>query len=147
MNTIGSYVLVAVLSAGSAWSINGWRLEKQIAQIERDQAIAAESASETARLKERALNKKVEDARNEATKRETKLRADAGRARSESDGLRGDLAELRRQLPELTADACRVRADTLAELFGSCSEEYRSVAEKAQRHASDVQTLMDGWPK
>lgn len=136
-------LVALVLLAGSHWKAyrageNTVKAEWQTAQIEFDRA---------ARAKEQAIVKQLENARNEATKRETKLRADAGRARSESDGLRGDLAELRRQLPELDADACRVRADTLADVFNQCATRYSELAEKADRHASDAKTLMDGWPK
>lgn len=137
----------AAFAFGAGWSVNGWRLGQQIAKIERDQAAVADAASETARLKERAWNKQLEDARNEATKRETAIRADAAAARQSADGLRGDLAELRRQLPELAADACRQRADTLADVLSQCAADYRGMAETADRLASDRKTLMDAWPK
>lgn len=114
------------------------RVEWQSERIEFDKA---------ARAKEQTYTKQLEEARNEATKREAKLRTDAAVARRSADGLRGDLEELRRQLPDLAADACRQRADTLAELFGSCTEDYRGLAETADRLNSDRQTLMDAWPK
>jgi hypothetical protein len=118
-----------------------WNKDK-LAQAEADAA-----ANETYRLKERAMSKQVEEARNAATIRETALRRDADGARLAADGLRDDLADLRRQLPQLAADACRQRADTLAELFQQCEGNYRGLAEKADRHVSDVQTLRDGWPR
>lgn len=140
--------IVALLAAGAVgWMLNGWRLGQQIAKIERGQAAAAEIASETARLKERAWNKQLEDSRNESTKREATIRAGAAAARNAADGLRNDLAELQRQLPELAADACRQRADTLTVILNECQGNYREMAGKAERHASDVQTLMDGWPR
>jgi chromosome segregation ATPase len=102
---------------------------------------------ESARLAERAHAKQLEDARNEAAKRETTIRRDANNARTAAGGLRNDLDELKRQLPSLAAEACHQRADTLANLLGRCESQYRGVAERADRHANDVQTLSDGWPK
>jgi uncharacterized protein YgfB (UPF0149 family) len=141
-------LLAGVAVAFSAgWLVNGWRLGEQIAHIETEQAQAELSAALAAGIKEAEWTKNLEDARNAATKREQTLRRAAAGARDVSDGLRADLAELRRQLPDLAAEAVRQRADTLAELFNQCQEDYRSVAEKADRHASDVQTLEQGWPR
>lgn len=155
MNSLSMRPLVLVVALASAaafggwaaWSVNGWRLGEQITALERDQALTAEAASETARFKERAWSKQLEEARNAATKREATLRADAAAARGAVDGLRGDLAELRRTLPDLAADACRQRADALADVFGQCAARYSELAEKADRLVSDRQSLMDGWPQ
>lgn len=146
---IRAAILLAVLAGafGAGWAAQGWRLGKKMAAMERDQAEAVAIANETARLKERAMTKKVEGARNEAAKRETGLRRDADASRRATDSLRGELAELRRQLPNLAADACHQRADTLGKLLGACAEEYQSMAERADRHVNDEQTLMDSWPK
>ncbi|KIF80767.1 DUF2514 family protein [Noviherbaspirillum autotrophicum] len=151
MNSLALRILAQLVGAGFAfgvgWYVNGWRLGQQIAKIERDQVEAAATASETARLKERAWNKQLEDARNEATKREATIRADAAAAHNAADGLRGDIADLRRQLPELAADACRQRADTLADVLSQCTARYSGMAETADRLVNDRQTLIDAWPK
>lgn len=151
MNTITLRILAVLAGAAIAfcagWSVNGWRIGQHIAKIERDQVAAAEAASETARLKERAWNNQLENARNAATKRETVLRADAAAAHQSADGLRSDLAEIRRQLPKLAADACRQRADAIADVLGQCTARYSDLAETADRLFSDRQTLIDAWPK
>lgn len=140
------YIIVAAAAFIFGWLTNGWRLNARIAEMERDQAVAAEAASEVARLKERAWSKQLEEARNAATKRETTLRADATAARGAAAGLRDDLAELRRQLPSLAAEACRQRADALADVFGQCTARYSELAEKADRHANDARGLSEAWP-
>ena len=112
-----------------------------------DQARAELSAALDAGIRTAELVKQVEDARNDVVKREQVLRRDAAGARQSADGLSDELAELRRRLPKLTADACRQRADALADVFGQCAAEYRSLAETADRLASDRQTLMEAWPK
>lgn len=137
--------LAASFAAG--WSWNGSRHDAEIAEMRAENARRNADAQAQARTKEQALTKQLNEARNEATKRETILRADADRAHKSAGGLRDELAELRSRLPELSADACRERADTIAELFGQCSEHYRSLAEAADRIESERQELIDAWPK
>jgi hypothetical protein len=61
--------------------------------------------------------------------------------------LRDEIAALRRDLPGLADDAVRERADSLGASLADCSREYTGVAVAADRHASDVKTLIDAWPK
>lgn len=109
------------------------------------QQAAALASEETAR-NFRAITTKYEGALNAATKRETKLRADAAAALRTIDGLRGTLHEFRASLPNASTAALIARADTAAELLGACADEYRSVAEAADGHAADLRTLVEAWP-
>lgn len=144
---ITGLLLSLLLGFGAGWKVQAWRHGEQMAKIERDQAAAAETASESARLKERSWNQQLTEARNEATKRETKIRADGDTARRSADGLRNEITTIRRQLPELASDAARQRADAIGGLLADCAEVYRGVAESADRLAKDRQTLMQSWPK
>lgn len=144
---IAAVLAGAALAFGAGWKVNGWRMGEQIAEMQREQIAAVSSQNEVYRLKERAMNKKVEDARNEAIQREARIRSAAAGARNAADSLRDELADLRRRIPSLTGEALRERADTLAELFGACTAEYREMAEAADRHASDAKTLSDAWPE
>lgn len=142
-------VVAVALSASFAagWSWNGSRHDAEIANIRQADAAAALAAEQTARVKEQSLAKQLNEARNAATKRETQLRADAGRARNAADGLRDDLAAIRSSLPSLADDAVRQYADTAAELLSECSGDYQRMAEAADRHANEKQELIDAWPK
>lgn len=137
----------AAIAFGSGWIANGWRLGQQIERMHAEQARAELSAALDGGIRTAELTKQVEDARNDAIKREQDLRRSAAGSRAAADGLRDELAELRRSLPSLAADACRQRADTLAEILGQCTARYSELGEKADRHASDAKTLMDAWPK
>ncbi|WP_136420400.1 DUF2514 family protein [Herbaspirillum sp. ST 5-3] len=142
--------VVAVLLAGSHWKAyvmggDAVRVEWQADKMAQADATAA--INESYRLKERAMSKQLEEARNEATKRETAIRTDADRARKSADSLRDELASIREQLPSLAVDAVRQRADTLARVLDECQQDYRGMAETADRLESDRQTLMDAWPK
>ena len=139
-------LLGAAIAATSAWSIQGWRLGGQISAIQAQHAAERAQAQADTRAKEIAFNQKLQDAQNEATKRETKLRADAAAARRTADGLRGTLYDFRASLPNASTSALIARADTAAELLGACVSEYRGVAEAADRHAGDALMLQQAWP-
>lgn len=142
-------IAITLLSASfcAGWAVNGWRYGEKIATIRQEQAQAQADFTAQARAKEQSLTKQLNKARNEATKRETILRADAGRARTQSDGLRDELAAIRRKLPSLAEQAVRQYADAASVVFGECTAEYTALAEVAGRIDSDRQTLMDAWPK
>lgn len=143
---VATFLAGIALAAASTWHVQAWRYDAQIADIKAAQAQALALASEEAARNFRAITTKYEGALNDATKRETKLRADAAAARRTADGLRGTLYEFRASLPNASTSALIARADTAAELFGACVNEYRSVAESADRHASDAVTLIEAWP-
>lgn len=136
----------AILAGVLAWQVQAWRYDAQIAGIKAQHATQSAKAQADTRAAELAFNQRLQDAQNAATKRETKLRADAAVARRTADGLRGTLYEFRASLPNASASAIIARADTAAELLGACVSEYRGVAEAADRHAADAVMLMDAWP-
>lgn len=138
-------VLLAIFASG--WSHGAgavqakWDAEKVVMQ---QQAHAAELAS---RAKEQSLMTKLTEAKNAATIREQKIRADADAARAASGGLRDTIAALRGELSKATAEACRSTADAALAVFGECQARYGAVAEAADRHASDASLYLDAWPE
>lgn len=136
----------AVIAGALAWQTQAWRYDAQLSKLHAQHAAESAKAQEDTRTKELAFNQKLQDAQNEATKRETKLRADAAAARRTADGLRGTLYEFRASLPNASTSALIARADTAAELLGACVSEYRGVAEAADRHAGDALMLLQAWP-
>lgn len=121
--------------------------DQREATVRAEYTAAALTATQAARTREQDLQTKVKEAIHAAKTRETKLAADAGRARSESERLRGDLASIRRDLPSLADDAVRRYADSASVVFDQCVREYQSVAADADRLASERQTMMAAWPK
>lgn len=108
---------------------------------------AALNAEQAVRAKEQSMNQKVQEAQNAAIEREKKLRADYAAAHAVALGLRDTVAALRGELAAASPEACRVTADTALAVFGECADRYQRVAEAADRHASDVETLSDAWPE
>ena len=117
------------------------------ATVRAEYTAAALVASEAARAKESAWQTQLQKAQDEATKRQTKLAADAAAARAASDSLRDDLAVVRAGLPALTREAVDRYADTASLVFLECVREYQGLAKAADGHAGDQQTLDGGWPK
>jgi hypothetical protein len=136
----------AVIAGVLAWNVQAWRYDAHISKINAHHASESAKAEANARAQEASFNQQLQDAQNAATKRETKLRADADAARRTVDGLRGTLYQFRASLPSASSTALIARADTAAELLGTCIDEYRSVAQSADRHASDAMMLLEAWP-
>lgn len=83
----------------------------------------------------------------EGAEREKDLVRQRERADAAADGLRDTLADVRRRLPELAAETCRAYADAGLRLLGECQGRYRAMAERAEGHFNDWQTLDQGWPQ
>ena len=143
-----------ILSAlGGAWlalSIQGFRLDDlkhdfagYKTQVEQ-QAVEARQAA--LKQKEQWI-KERDDAEQKAAEREATLRTERDRAIAGARRLRDDLTTLRARLPNAIPSACIATADALAGLLDQCQQEYRVMGEIADGHASDVQTLMEAWPK
>ena len=136
----------AILAGVLAWQVQAWRYDTQIAGIKTQHAIQSAKAQADTRAAELAFNQKLQDAQNEATKRETKLRADAAAARRTVDGLREQAAEAARRLAAAPPAAVLEYATAVNQLFADCSRSYQELAGKADGHAADVETLRDAWP-
>lgn len=138
---LASAIIGAVLSGASIWKVQEWRhgaLEKdRVEQSLESQRIVAKA--------QLAAEARVSTAQNLAKVREARLRTDAADSRNALGSLRASTdAALR--TANLSHAACLDRADTLGKLFVTVAEAGRGMAEKADRHANDVQTLMAAWP-
>ena len=145
-----AFVTGVTVGSSAAWYIQSIRIDKAetahlryAAEVEKN-AIAAKRA---ALDKERFWIGEIENARINAQSREARLKRDVANAQSAVVGLRNDLGALRSRLATSTEASCLATADSLGVLLGQCAEAYRDVSEVADRHAFDVQTLIEAWPK
>ena len=131
--------LIAATSFGGAWQIQDWRYG------------AREAAHE---------QQKLADRRRAGRDGQPRPDGDAGAVRSaasflgrNADGARAalvslhDAADAAMRSAETSHAACIVTADAERVVLGQCSESYRSLAEVADGHASDVKTLTDACPR
>lgn len=107
---------------------------------------AIKDADDAAKAKELEFNKKLIGAQNDAQKREIELRNVAAAARNESVGLRKAADNLRDQLAGASAAAAIDRAAAIADVLAACGREHQELAERCDRHVSDIRTLIQSWP-
>ena len=134
--------VIAATSFGAAWRIQDWRADaKEKAHAEQKLVEVQHAAAVQIRRADNIIT-----AQNDATARAVGLRRDLSNSRSELDRLRAQLAATvpTGATPQAT---CVDRAATVSELFAQCAAELQELAGKADRHASDVKTLTDAWPK
>ena len=143
-------ILAAIGGGWVAWSLQGFRLDDlkhdfagYKSQVEQ-QAVEARQAA--LKQKEQWIKEK-EDAEQKAAEREATLRTERDRALAGAGRLRDDIATLRARLPHAIPSTCIATADAVATLLDQCQQEYRTMAEVADGHASDARTLMEAWPK
>jgi hypothetical protein len=151
---IPRWLLVAIIAGMAATSC---KLQIDVASAQRDVIRSHEQVAtyEALMLKEaakaaedaRAMQAKVTEAQNDARKREIFLRAAADGARGELDGLRIEIDAARDQLAGASKNAAVERAIAVGAVLQDCSRRYTGLAEKADRHVSDIRTLTDSWPK
>ena len=143
-----NWILAAVVAAvfiggwwaGSMHEQSSWQAEKLAMAATRDKQI------NEARKADAAMREQIRRAQEDARKREEKLVADAAAAGRAADGLRSQIASLRRGLSAATTEANRRTADAALDVFQQCADEYRAVAQAADQHASDAVTLDQAWP-
>lgn len=138
--------VIAISSAATgfagAWKIQSWRADAREKEY-------AEQALENERLVAKTITRQqtaVIAATDAGTARSIALRRDADAGRAALLGLHDATAAALRTA-ESSQAACLDRAATLAELLDTMASAGGELAAKAGRHASDVQTLTDGWPK
>ena len=142
-----TYGLLLVLAFAAGWLVNGLRSDAVISGIKTEHAAQVAINASNALERYETMERTKDEAIKAAQERETQFKADAGRASATANGLRGTLYEFRASLPNAAPATVIARADSVAELLGACADEYRSVAEAADRIASDRQTLIDAWPR
>ena len=114
------------------------------------------SISETTRILQAANDRKAADnharqleALNAARTRETLASRAADDLRLERDRLLDAVrvATRRDRVPSTATAAEAQPADPVADVLGRCTAEVQELGRAADDHASDVQTMMDSWPR
>jgi hypothetical protein len=150
-SSIAAIIPVFMMVAGFAL---GYRFQgSSIDRIENEYALyvarAEQQAAQAALARVESENrwkKEKEDAEKDAAARESKIAADLSAAVAAARRLRDANAALQSRLADAPRSAAVDAAAAIGELLGTCTEEYRDMADKADRHASDVRTLTAAWP-
>jgi hypothetical protein len=144
---------IAALLALSGWlKVENLNLTTSLAK---EQTHAAELVSTIAESDAKAQRQAADHERaaraaeQARSKREKTLLADAASVRDELGRLRASLSS---SGTGLRADPAHFYASpdttaSVAELLVNCASRYSELGEAADRHVSDLQTLMAAWPK
>lgn len=141
-------IIAAVIAAmgfasgfGVAWKIQAGNInEKEAQHAKQELANVRQSAAADVRRLDNTIA-----AQNRSASRAVALRRDLDSARTELGRLR--LAVARAMPSACDASTPGVeRAVTGNQLLLECAAEITDLAGKADRHASDVKTLMEAWP-
>ena len=139
------FALVAIVfSAG--WSVNGWRLGQDIAQIQltHTQELAARDAGTFAVAQ--AIDTNYQGALNASIQEQARLAGTAAVAIRNVGRLREQLSEADKRIATASATAVRDYAATANQLLGQCSQRYTELAAKADGHALDARACRAAWP-
>ena len=143
---IYTHLAAAVIAALAAWFFQDNRYTAELAELRLEHANAVIKATSTLRAEQHAITTKDQGALNAATERETISRRHLAAAARESDGLREQLSDTARRLPDATPSACTEYATAVGGLLASCTEEYQELAAVADQHAASVKLMLEAWP-
>ena len=144
---IAAAMVTGALAFGAAWQVQGMRYGEQITTIKQQHTDAALSSARNALKLTEHYRENADAAVRKAEARAAQNKRDADSLRAELDGLRGDLADVPDRIRNASREAVDQYAATATVVFGECAARYSELAGAATGHASDVQTLMDAWPK
>lgn len=144
---IAAAAIAAALAFGAGWQVQAWRYGEQIATIKQQHTDAALSSARNALKLTEHYRGNADAAVRKAEARAAQNKRDADALRGELDGLRGDLADVPSRIRSATREAVDQYAAAATAVFEHCARRYSDMAVTATGHASDVQTLMDAWPK
>lgn len=108
---------------------------------------AITKAKEQKAITEKAWSDKYIEVEQNAIKKIQDANAAARSADLAASGLSKQLSEANKRLSTAPRETIIEYTITNSELLKSCTAEYRSMAEKADGHAIDVERLSEVWPE
>lgn len=108
---------------------------------------AITKAKEQKAITEKAWSDKYIEVEQNAIKKIQDANAAARNADLAASGLSKQLSEANKRLSTAPRQTIIEYTITNSELLEACTAEYRSMAEKADGHAIDVERLSEAWPK
>lgn len=135
-------LVLTVVGFTGGWTVQSWRYGVKEAKRAQQQLADERLAAKTA---VRRIDNVVE-AQSAAVVRERDLRAAAAGSRSALVSLH-DAAASALRAASATHAACLDRAAAISVVLDQCGAAYQELGVVADRHASDVRTLVDAWPR
>lgn len=151
---IAALILAAVLPSLLTWYVLAGRFEADVANLKLDYQKRATRTAELhvlalqkANAKFDQMQKEKDNAIERASIRAATNANALAAARADLDGLRRDLSDARARIAAAPVGALREYANTVSDLYGECEAELTETAAAATGHASDVQMILEAFPK
>lgn len=142
-------IALAILLAGfgSGWTVQGWKLETKITQVQLDAQKEKSDGLQKALDTTATWKKEYDDAIKQNSIRLVAAQRAAADSRGESERLRNQLTDANTRLANAPVDAVRRYAIAADAVLNECQREYQDMASKADGHVGDVLKLQQAWPK
>lgn len=145
------------LGAAGAWTVQAWRYEAKIADIQRAhaQAVATaqanhiqalEKASEQTIVYQQQAHQAAEDAASRVAAADVVMRRNRGELDRLRDAIRTRPAPAC-PMPDTATATSPKPADTIGDVLGECGTALTELARAADGHASDAVMMRNAWPK
>lgn len=144
-SSILSALLAAAIGFGSSWYVQELRTHKQISELNKKHSDVLSDIKSKTEKNEKAIRKTYETALNKSLQRQHSLGIDSAASSAALIGLSNAANDALISSRD-SLSACNATANTFRVVFGECSERYNKVAEDAQGHVIDKQTLIESWP-
>ena len=147
---LAELAVIGALALYGAYEIHVFLLHErelgaQAIQAAWDKQKAADEKA--AQEKEALWTTQIQEANGHANQRDETIRVLADATGNANLRLRDALAAIRASVPSATPETLGKTVTTLSAVLQECTGRYRELAEKADRHASDVKTLEEAWPE
>jgi hypothetical protein len=142
---IGAVILAATFAMG--WTANGWRLNSKIDQLIADHERQVAQANADALARYNDLERKKQEAVNEANKIAQRNARAATDARNDLERLRNQITNSAGSVPTASCTSVRAHATTLSTVLAECVGQLEAVAKDADGHALDSRALNGAWPR
>ncbi len=150
LDVVPGWIWAIVCAGLFSWGgVNAYRVnsaQNDLAQMQKDQAVAVSEASRRALSVSTTLQRTKDAAIAEAQTRAEQNAAAAGRARTELDRLRKQ-ATTGAGNASTTHAACTEYATAATDVLGECAGALQSLAATADGHVNDIRTLTGAWPE
>ena len=140
-------IVMLALAGMAGWTANGWRLTSKMDKMVADHERQIAQANADALAKYTAMERKKQEAVDEANKIAQRNARAATDARNDLDRVRKQVADAASSLPTATCPSTRDYAATLSTVFQECVGRLESLAKDADGHALDSRTLNQAWPR
>lgn len=139
-------IILAIATFIGGFTVQGWRMEAKIAEIETTNAAAVVEATKAVAEEATRLQGKKDNALKAAQEQVRKNAVAADAARIELHRVRVEADRATTAIPTATCTSVRNYATTATAVFGECTVALENMARKADGHAVDSKALRDAWP-